>query len=369
MAAGFDLDASKWGSLPVLSVQAQSDERDAQQRIARVEQPLWTGGRITGQISLASARQDGAGAALTSVQQEVLRQTSAAFFEVIRFEARLQAARDNTAEHLKLLDLIQRRVTSEVSPETDRVLAESRLQLAQTEEIQARRALEAARNTLNQLVGKPVGAVVMPPPVRLREYASPEDAVRIALRFSPDRLRVLAQIGSAAAELDIVRAQAWPSLVAGYERNWASIPGLPNQSQTRGYVGVQFSPGAGGGLAVVSAARAAEARRLAAVDSVVDVERQLTSAVSTAFSQIQAFTQQLTPSRRLLLGVGEVVESYMRQYQIGRKGWLDVLNAQREKIQARAALADVEASLEFSKLNLMLLTGDLNPSNLKNIHD
>ena len=76
-----------------------------------------------------------------------------------------------------------------------------------------------------------------------------------------------------------------------------------------------------------------------------------------------------TKGRITVRGTEEVVESYLRQYQIGRKGWLDVLNAQRERSQAKAALSDVEYSLELSKLRFMLLTGDITSTTLATIHD
>jgi adhesin transport system outer membrane protein len=81
------------------------------------------------------------------------------------------------------------------------------------------------------------------------------------------------------------------------------------------------------------------------------------------------FGAQLEPARITVRGTEEVVESYLRQYQIGRKGWLDVLNAQRERSQAKAALSDVEYSLELSKLRFMLLTGDITSTTLATIHD
>ena len=64
-----------------------------------------------------------------------------------------------------------------------------------------------------------------------------------------------------------------------------------------------------------------------------------------------------------------MVESYLRQYQIGRKTWLDVLNVQREKIAALAGLADVEYAVEIAKVRLLTQTGHINAANIASIHD
>jgi len=78
---------------------------------------------------------------------------------------------------------------------------------------------------------------------------------------------------------------------------------------------------------------------------------------------------QLEPAHMLLQGAAEVVESYLRQYQIGRKNWLDVLNAQREKTNALYNLADMQYGLQQAQVRLMLQTGELRSDALTAIHD
>src|SRR5260221_13288252 len=57
-AAGFERDVAEWGRFPTLSVDAgaaQSSRSLAPTSTVRVEQPLWAGGRIDGQIRSAPA--------------------------------------------------------------------------------------------------------------------------------------------------------------------------------------------------------------------------------------------------------------------------------------------------------------------------
>ena len=55
----------------------------------------------------------------------------------------------------------------------------------------------------------------------------------------------------------------------------------------------------------------------------------------------------------------EVFESFARQYVIGRKTWIDVLNAVREAVQSDLALEDVRAQLQAARLRLRAYTGTL----------
>jgi adhesin transport system outer membrane protein len=71
----------------------------------------------------------------------------------------------------------------------------------------------------------------------------------------------------------------------------------------------------------------------------------------------------------LVAATEDVVASYLRQYQIGKKNWLDVLNALRESAQATYSAVDVALNTQSLQLRLMLLTGPMNDQALSQIHD
>ncbi|MDB9949680.1 TolC family protein, partial [Porticoccaceae bacterium] len=77
----------------------------------------------------------------------------------------------------------------------------------------------------------------------------------------------------------------------------------------------------------------------------------------------------LSPSRQLVSATTEVVSSYLRQYTVGRKSWLDVLNAQREVVQAQHTLADYEAIELIASYQIRLLSGALNKNTLSDSNE
>lgn len=365
-ATDFDLQAAQWSRYPALSVSSQATQSNTNQGTVTLEQPIWTGGRISSTIEFAQSLRDQAQATLLAAQQQVLSDTTSVFFEVLRLENRYEAARANTAEHLKLVDLIARRVKLEVSPVTDEVLARSRAQLAKTEELQVARQLQTVRLQLNQLVGSPVSSIRSSESFRFVEYQAADQAIDTALKFSPLRQQAQANIEGAIAQIGIANSTAYPSIVVGYQRNTQENSGVSVTNNT-GYIGVQLAPGSG--LAAFSTAKAAEFRRQAAQDSLMAVEQQVTSATASAFAETLNFAELIAPNKAFLEGMEEVLDSYLRQYQIGRKGWLDVLNAQREKTQSQVAYFDALYGLQASRLRLMYLTGDLTAANIDSLYE
>ena len=137
--------------------------------------------------------------------------------------------------------------------------------------------------------------------------------------------------------------------------------------RNRGYVGLQFQPGAG--LSAISGIKSAQAKKDAAEHDLQTFERTLESNVSTLYGEIDVLQSQLGPARLLSAETAELVDSYLRQYQVGRKNWLDVLNALREKTQALYNHIDVQNTLMLSQVRLLLLTGQLDGQNVSVIHE
>lgn len=362
-AADNDLKAAEWGKFPAISFQTQSSQSNSSQQVISIEQPIWAGGRITSSIEFAQASKDQANATYLAAQQQVLSDVATAFFEILRLENRYEAAKENTAEHQRLVELIKRRVVLEVSPVTDQVLATSRADLAKTEELQVLRQLQTARFQLNQLVGSDVGALRPPAENELwhQTYSSSSEVIEVTLKFSPLLRQAQANIDGAAAQVDLAKSASYPSIVAGYQSVDQEVSGVSQKTNT-GYIGLQFAPGSG--LATFATSRAAEDRRQAAVDSFLAVQNQIKSVVSSAYAETINLESLIEPNKNFLRGMEEVLDSYMRQYQIGRKTWIDVLNSQREKTQSKVAYFDALYGLQASRLRLMLLTGDLRASNL-----
>jgi len=156
-----------------------------------------------------------------------------------------------------------------------------------------------------------------------------------------------------------------PNVVAGYQRTWGHL--YNGQQRDAGYVSLQFTPGAG--LSALSQRQAAASRKDAVRDELAALQLSLAAQVNAALTEVDALATQVQPARALLDGTSEVVESYLRQYQIGRKNWLDVLNAQREKTSAIYNLADTQYNHQLAQVRLMLQTGDLHSEDLSAIHD
>ena len=176
-----------------------------------------------------------------------------------------------------------------------------------------------------------------------------------AIAYSPRLRQLRSKSQNLKAELKVASSVLYPQVSLGYERQFGEL--LFAQEREQIFVSVEFQPGAG--MSARALTSAANSRLKANHNEIEAAERELRRQVQIAWQEREAARGQLLPSRRLVSATKEVVESYLRQYTVGRKSWLDVLNAQREFVQAEFTLSDYRALLLNSSYRLQILSGSL----------
>ncbi|WP_232504082.1 TolC family protein [Thiomicrospira microaerophila] len=362
---GYELDAANWGRWPTLGLNSKVFD-DGYEMTLTLEQPLWSGGKIDGQIALSSAQRLLASVALQETGYQLMMETLDQYFSVLRLERRVMAAKAAEAELQLLLEMIGRRVAQQVNPVTDEVLAAARLRQAVTDRLQYERQLRETLIQLEQASNKPVGQLLVPG-LGMFDGTRGLDVWRaMAVDFSPVLRRLDAELAASTAEVSLARAQVMPLVVLGYEQV-ISEQNRSARDNGRGYLAVQAQSGAGlSSRSVVSAARS---RRDVALATIRQQDLELGLQVLNAWTELQSLEAQLPGLQSLLQGTEDIVASYLKQFQVGRKSWLDVLNAQKEKAQAFYMLTDVEMPLMAAKVRLMVLAGELNIGNVEKVDE
>jgi adhesin transport system outer membrane protein len=357
-AARSDREGAEWQLYPTPSIQASARDSGGNLALFAIEQPLWTGGRITASIRGAGFREAAAEAAVVESKQNMAARLIAAYTEVLRQKARLAFSRRSIEEHQRLLALIGRRVEQEVSPPADQDFARSRLAQATTDLSVTEQALQVALVQLSQLVGRQV-VDVDDVNLAARRLPTTEDEARTrAVETSPVLARLQQTSLAAVEDINVRRSVIMPSLAFRLERQTTPITVGSSTTYTdnRALIVLRAEPGAG--LSAASNIAAAQSRYDQAVFARSEAERAVREQVQTAYAEWRAAQSRLDAARLATSTSESVFDSYSRQYVIGRKTWIDVLNGTREVTQSQFVLADSEALLRASALRLWLFTGE-----------
>lgn len=355
----YGLEGARWQRWPGLSLSSSRGPFGNTLTEVQLEQPLWTGGRITANVNAAEARLEAARSGVNEAKQLIVERALNAFADAMRLQDRLAAAEAAIADYEKLNEMIERRVAAGISPQNDGTTVRARLHQARSEHLQMRLQLNNARAELEVLVGRRIGELVPPPSPRLG-LSTLDDALDAALASAPQLGRLSAEERAAEEAIAATRSNLSPALSLRYNKLFG---GGTLYASDQVFVGVSFQPGSG--LSSLSAISEAESRRTGAIFSRETARRDIIDRVRSLWNLAESSRSEVVVLQDLVRSTQQVYESCLRQFPVGRRTWLEVLLARRDATQAQYALSDARWSGFASVLKLELAAGRLAARNYR----
>ena len=359
------LDSARWQFYPTPSIaveQAHTASTDpsyrGDNRVAtlRLQQPLYTGGRLSASMDKAKASLEIGQSALEEVEQQLGLRVVQAYGEWMSAHLKTQAQEKSVSTHIRLSEQVKRRISVGISADSDLVLAMARLESVHAESQASRTQGEMALARLNQLLGSPVDitnltALLAP----ARELPSDSQVLLAqALEKSPAIQKAKAQARVQEAVVLERRAELSPEVYLRLERQYGNF-NLPNSSpENRLFFGLSSRFGAG--LSSLTNVEAARTQHQAALAEIEVQSRNVAEQVLTDQALALSSARRLQAVQAALNANADVSASYDRQFLAGRKTWIDVMNAARELTQTEMQLADLQASLVAVSWRLAIYT-------------
>lgn len=308
---------------------------------------------------------------VTDRRQQILLRVAQRYFDVLNAQDQLAQASAEAKAVRESLEDTRKRYEVELVPGTDLKEAQARDDLAQARMLSANRALENARDALDEITGN--GRVPLPqiapeavfPPL---EPAKVEDWVKATREQNPRVLQAKEQLVIAKADYRSRVSDAAPTLdlVGSISRSDDSEFAF-GQRTDDSRVGVELNVPLYAGGAVSAAKRQAAAQeRLAQAEynrTALEAERQtrqLFNQVQTAYAETEAYNKAWISA--------QAAEKATRAgYDAGTRTITDVLDAQSRTVQARLNYDSTRYSLLLSLLQLKESVGALTPQNLAEI--
>lgn len=328
-----------------------------------VTQPLYRGGRTVNGTQQAEFNVLAARARLIAVEQQVLRDTVAAYVDVLRDQATVQLNQNNMAVLQRQLDATRDRFEVGEVTRTDISQAEARLSRARSDFIQAEGNLEISRADYANLVGHPPENLERVPALTGLPRTQ-EEALEGALARNP----ALVAANSAEQASDFAvrsgRGKLMPTVsligdlthseetaVAGLESDTASI--TARLSVPLYQSGSEHSK-------VRQLRQTNNQRRIEVEESrraVIEDVTQAWERLNTATARIRSRADQVAAAELALDGVRQEAE-------VGSRTVLDVLDAEQELLDARVALVAVERDEYVAGFDLRAAVGRLTAQDL-----
>jgi len=357
-SAEASVDSANWQFYPTPSVSIESANASATDRLyqgdnrvstVRLQQPLWTGGRLTAGMDKAAAGLAASQASLEEVRLQLGLRVMQAYGDWLSAYLKTLANEKSLATHLRLRDQVNRRLSEGASAQSDLTLAVTRLESISADVTAARAQTEVALARLGQLLGGPVdGARLAQAVAAPREYANAgrtgvQALLEMALSINPSVAKAQAQARVQEAVIGERRADLSPELFARIERQYGNYNYPNGAPENRLFVGLNSRFGAG--LSTLSNIEAARTQYAAALTEIEAQSRTVSEQVLSDYAQAVSTASRTVSIQMSLKAAADVSTSYDRQFLAGRKSWLDVMNAARELAQTETQLADLQSTL------------------------
>jgi outer membrane protein len=318
-------------------------ERNALTTSLVADQPLYTGGRVTGAIARARAGASAGREALRGAEGDMLVNLISAYSDV-RMDTRVVAIREANVRALDgMLDEVAARRDAGELTLTDVAQADTQRQAARVQLDAARAQLEASKATFAAIVGRPPGNLA-PAPALPDLPGTIDAALAVAEAANPDLRQAMAQADQSRAQIVVARAEARPSLslqgVAGTNGEALPFDWRDHDASFTGRATLTVPLIAGG--RVRSLVAQAENRESADRLRVEATRRQVLQTLVNAWNQWVVAERNVTSQVAQLQAAKVYFEGTFEEYREGLRSTFDVLYAQN-------SLRDTEIALLSSR--------------------
>lgn len=351
------VDAAEWGYYPTPSLDLGSGKNSS--TLARLEQPLWAGGRIDATYDISVSKQRESEVALDENAYTLIESLLQTVQNLTQARGRIRALTEGQKQLDEFNAMLNRRIEAGVSSTADSELIKSRLAQITTDLTIAKTAERTACSQLRLITSQSDVSCALDAdrtPSSVAD-ASAETMIAQMLNTHPSILKSTIQIQTAEYEKNKAKAALWPTIAVRAEYQKGSVYNDFGTENSMVYLSAQMNPGAG--LSSLSSIEASESTIQQLRFNKLTLEQELTQALLRDIDDHRSALDRVQGTNLSIDASQKVLESYTRLFLAGKRQWLDLVNSSKEVTQNRINLEDLLATAYVSSYRLKLKTGEL----------
>jgi adhesin transport system outer membrane protein len=378
-AIGFERDRAKGGYYPQVDVafgygiEAHSDvgtrgngtEHNFYDRLEgsiRLSQLLYDGKEVSSRVGAEEAKLVSANYRVFDNAEAIALDAIIAHMEVYRQRELVGLAQMNVNDHLEILDQLEERQEGGAGSIADVDQTKARLARANASLAETKASLKAAEANYQRIVGKLAGDIEffnVPADILPKTL---DDAVMATAENNPKVMALSANINEAESRVNLSRSNFLPKvhaeLSSSYEDQVESSETYEHNNQAM----MRLRWNIFNGHADVADRKAAMARKMQAAANRDDQKDKVVEEAVTTWAELESARQQVVSFGDALGFNQKTLDSYRKQFNVGQRTLLDVLDARNEMFQSSGLLVTAKTNEVIAAERLLALTGRLNAS-------
>lgn len=375
LGAGYEQDAVKGGFLPkadIVSTYREQEEMDG--GISRrngtavprfnnelvLRQMIFDGFATSSETNRLGHAKRVRYYELQAAMQDTTLEFMRSYIDTLRYRQLSDYAKTNYVVHRQLYDRIKERVDAGVARKVDLEQASGRLALAESNLLTESTNLHDVTARMQRLMGElPPATLEQPEFYKSGAEPTATEALRVAYLHNPDLLSTIEDIQAAKDEVKTREAKYMPRLDLQARKNLGTSNDGRDSTSAADLLELTMNFNlfnGGSDKALVSQTiekmnSATDQRDKACVDT-----RQL---VTIAYNDIVQLKEQMEYRDRHQKAIENAREAYRKQFDIGQRTLLDLLDTENEYFQARRAYSNTEYDIQTAYTRLYASQGEL----------
>lgn len=283
-----------------------------------------------------------------------------AYEDVLRYRELSRLAQDNYAQHKQIFDQIQQRVQAGVGRRVDLEQAAGRLALAQSNLLTEASNLHDVSARYQRIVGElPPGEMVSAELLKQGIPPSIEEALKLAFQGNPAFNAAIENVRAAQAEIGTARANFHPRVDLRASKDIAfndnGVSGRRDDEIIELVMNYNLFRGGSDRARVNQFSKRLELARDLRDKSCRDIRQTL----AIAYNDVGRLSKQLAFLDQHQLSIEKAREAYRRQFDIGQRTLLDLLDTENEYFQARRAYTNANHDYAIAHARTLASMGSL----------
>lgn len=336
-----------------------NNELDRRELGISLSQMLFDGFATSSEVDRTSAERDAERFALLAKADEVALTVADLYTQLLASQQLEQMARDNLDTHQQIQQQIRKRTDAGIASTSDLSQINARLALARSNMVAAINNRVDYESRFLAVVNEPAKALVLPQPDRAMLPATLDEALTIGRDNHPALKSASLDIAAAKAARERASSNNYPKLSLELGQTWDdNIDGIEGANEdTQAMLRLRYNLFAGG----ADRARAeAAAQKMGTAEEINSrAHRQLDEGIRLAWSGYELVGEQLTYLREHVEAAMATRNAYQKQFDLGKRSLLDLLDAENELFEARRAFVSGERDFTLSQYRILNATGRL----------
>lgn len=317
------------------------DELDPKQVRLTLRQNVFRGLATMNEIDRQEARVLSAAFQLQATSEHVALRGARVYLNALRSEDLLMLAEKNLATHLRIADQIQLRSESGVASKADSDQVAGRVSLAKSNVIVAKtNQLDSKSNYLSVVGHMPVD-LLRPGTLEHLLPATIEEAERLAIENHPTLKSATADLVAREEQAEVAKAPYLPVIDLELDQQWDEDFDFEGKDyQTLAMVRMRYNLFRG----FSDQSRKAETVHLVneAREIRNSTNRQVVESIRLSWMSYQAVLERIDYLENRVVETSDTALAYTKQFNLGKRSLLDVLDSEAEVINAKRDLLNAQ---------------------------